>query len=1089
MDDTQHATANPPLSMDDAMQNTDNNHDEKHNTPIHDKVTPNENNDTQSNGEKPSAVTASAASMQLQDMADKALHFLSHASNETLGACLVGLAATTYFVLGRIGLVLIGIVGGVALHATWDASHSSPDRLDANEAERKKRKEVGLDVVQRLLLSREKTRQNADMDESDDEIRPLVSTRAADFSSFRPDTQAALNVFTDAIIRDYVKYAFFLVLRCPHSLTDVDASWWYAPVLPGEDSFPSACRQVLVGFIVSLSNHLSRKRPVDTFLDFVTNSSSIVIVFLNELAAALNASPNATPEEAVHAYLDMKPESSLASIMDSKHQEKKLKIVANDILLKYLDNKTYMCGPAQIFLKQVLAKLVLSMTVDSCSKPEFINQWIVYLLEEGEPELMEVIDAGVEGSAVVNSQAAKKQVSVAEQGDKPVSSPEAVREHKRKASRNRAEEAMDEAMREAQRLSQLIAEEEAKKSTTEPSTVSSSGDVSETTTQGIMTPSSSQGDADEGVKSDATKSSPSASASPPRASEDLKKPFTSFDQILPATSPTALSSQEDKLRLKPPPVLTLFKATINIFDDASPGNRTVMRSKPNIDYMIQIEPTSSSFPGWMIVRKYTDFETLHEVLRRISVITGTRFTDSHADLPSWKNNTKSTLRIELERYLNDAVRLQPLAESEGMKRFLDKDGGASRSPGGSKGFGWPTPVAFDQMGKSMIDTLTKAPTQVAGGGKAIFGGVTSILGGKRTSVASNHNASRSSISLNPGAFLEDSYMGSMGNVGVERQSTDSVRSIPAPLSRTPSLSKRVPSVTQPGHKLEQSVDLKTRPSFSTPRTSYQGTRSGELSRPASSAGLSKLDTKLNLPPPPSDIPDDYASPTAVSHQPARISDDMTYSSPDTRSSTSRYPTSGTRSRRTSRSPESLTARTTPAVTPAATKVTKATPPISEQETQVAVELLFAVITELYTLSSAWNIRRTLLNAAKSFLLRPGNPQLEAIRQMIQANVIDTSTSDASIAAHILKIRENSLPTEEELKAWPKEMTAEEKGQLRIKARGLLVERGMPAALTSVMGAAASGEALGRVFDCLQVEGVGRGVVFGVLLQALRAIVQ
>jgi hypothetical protein len=109
--------------------------------------------------------------------------------------------------------------------------------------------------------------------------------------------------------------------------------------------------------------------------------------------------------------------------------------------------------------------------------------------------------------------------------------------------------------------------------------------------------------------------------------------------------------------------------------------------------------------------------------------------------------------------------------------------------------------------------------------------------------------------------------------------------------------------------------------------------------------------------------------------------------------------------------------------------------------------------------------------------------------MIQTNVIETSTSDSSIAAHILKIRENSLPTEEELKAWPKEMTGEEKEVLRSKARGLLVERGMPAALTSVMGAAASGEALGRVFDCLQVEGVGRGVVFGVLLQALRAIVQ
>jgi hypothetical protein len=193
------------------MQNNDNNHNDKHDTPIHDKVTPNENDHVQSDGDKSTAVIASAASTQLQDIVDKALHFLSHATNETLGACLVGLAATTYFVLGRIGLVLIGIVGGVALHATWDASQSSPDRLAANEADQKKRKEVGLDVIQRLLLSREKTRQNAATDESDDEIRPLPSTKA-DFSSFRPDTQAALNVFTDAIIRDYVKYAVLLVL-------------------------------------------------------------------------------------------------------------------------------------------------------------------------------------------------------------------------------------------------------------------------------------------------------------------------------------------------------------------------------------------------------------------------------------------------------------------------------------------------------------------------------------------------------------------------------------------------------------------------------------------------------------------------------------------------------------------------------------------------------------------------------------------------------------------------------------------------------------------------------------------------------------
>ena len=87
-----------------------------------------------------------------------------------------------------------------------------------------------------------------------------------------------------------------------------------------------------MAFLLSLSNHLSRKRPVDTFLDFVTNSSSIVIVFLNELAAALNASPNASAQDAVATYLELKPDSSLANVLDSKHQEKKLNLVANDIL-------------------------------------------------------------------------------------------------------------------------------------------------------------------------------------------------------------------------------------------------------------------------------------------------------------------------------------------------------------------------------------------------------------------------------------------------------------------------------------------------------------------------------------------------------------------------------------------------------------------------------------------------------------------------------------------------------------------------------------------------------------------------------------
>lgn len=171
------------------------------------------------------------------------------------------------------------------------------------------------------------------------------------------------------------------------------------------------------------------------------------------------------------------------------------------------------------------------------------------------------------------------------------------------------------------------------------------------------------------------------------------------------------------------------------------------------------------------------------------------------------------------------------------------------------------------------------------------------------------------------------------------------------------------------------------------------------------------------------------------------------------------------------------------------KTRKEATPLSEEETRQAVELMFAVISEMYTLSSAWKFRRTLLIAAKTFLLRPGNPSLSSIQSLIQDSVIASNTSDSGIAAHLRKLRENTLPTEEELKTWPPESTMEEKERLRTKARRLLIERGVPAALTGVMGQAATGEAMGRIFDCLQVEEVARGLIFGLLLQGVRAVTQ
>ena len=143
-------------------------------------------------------------------LTDQTLQFISTASNETIGACLVGLGATTYLVLGRVGLVLIGIVGGIALHASWEGAYG-PQFEEIKATEEKKRREIGIDVIHRIWNWRSKKKaesQNNDQSETSDTIVTAHPTKKLDFSSYPPETAAALTELTDAAIRDYVKCVF-----------------------------------------------------------------------------------------------------------------------------------------------------------------------------------------------------------------------------------------------------------------------------------------------------------------------------------------------------------------------------------------------------------------------------------------------------------------------------------------------------------------------------------------------------------------------------------------------------------------------------------------------------------------------------------------------------------------------------------------------------------------------------------------------------------------------------------------------------------------------------------------------------------------
>ncbi|KAI9794651.1 MAG: hypothetical protein M1833_000340 [Piccolia ochrophora] len=996
--------------------------------------------------------------VSLSAVTDRVLNFLSNASNETLGGFFAVLGLATYLFLGRLGLVVIGVIAGIVLHATWENSAGELDS-EAKAKELQRRKQMGLDIVYRLLLERDHSSKH-DVDQ--DETRgSLARNTPLDYSGFAPETQEALNSFTAAIIRDYVH-------------------WWYTPILPSDESFPLASRRLLTDFILSVSTHLSRKRPADTFLNFLTNACSIMIVFLSELSSALsNSSPSFdTPMNAIQEYLEATPQSSLANVLDKDQQQRKLKMVANDILNSFLDPKLH-CEPARIFLREILAGVVLEMTVQSCSKPEWINEWIIYLLEEGEPELINAIDAGMAANTSPDSNGLGKPFSNGNVRSDAVveENPEALRQNKKHQKRvSKAEEAMEEAMLEAQRLNRMIAEEDARRDSTKSE---DSKAARQSLTPEFPRPLSNS--STEGFEKPETKPPSEVdgnSISDEQAESKTNSAFTSFDQLVPQYAPTALQL-DSMFPLAPVEkvAMTLHNASITIFDDSAPNEKGTIRSKPVADILVQIEPVSSAYPGWMIVRKYADFETLHEVLRRISVVSGVaRFTEQHAHLPSWKGQSKASFRADLERYLSEALSYQQLAESVGMKRFLEKEGGHERvspvtnSKGGFPGLGWPNPAAFETMGKGMMDVLASAPKGAAGGGKALIGGVSGVFSGvgskgqKRSSIDIRSVGSRKTPSISSNSLVNnDSTVSIPSKDQVGGDSHDS--------PSRPSLSRDWSAQGTPQQD-RQSVDhgsIRKDASRPTRKSSSSTVSSQDRSGPqysqldsalaTSQSSLTSADElSLHLPPPPSDIPDNYG--TISANGAVRVSQN----GPD---------------------PNALSKTEAPTNDPER----KSPSPLSEEETRVAVELFFAVINELYTLSSAWNIRRTLLNAAKTYLLRPGNPNLESIRALLQDSVISTNTSDAGVAQHIRTLEKNTLPTEAELKAWPPPPTDEEKEALRVKARKLLVERGMPQALTSVMGNAASAEALGKVFDCLQVDEVARGLMFGLVLQGVRAVTQ
>ncbi|RPA99434.1 hypothetical protein L873DRAFT_1767608 [Choiromyces venosus 120613-1] len=822
-----------------------------------------------------------------------------------------------------------------------------------------------------------------------------------------------------------------------------------------------------------MHGHISSKRPTDTFLLFLVSTSNTFIVFFRELAQ--------TAQSSIGTYIEEYPSSALAQLVDRESQRRKLRMAADDILQTFLPAEAVDCAPVRTFLTEILAGVVLAKTVEMCSSSDFINDWIIYLLEaETQPEILQKIDIGaVEGSA--EAAAADEQ-----------------RANQKRLSR--AEEEMEKAMKEAQELSKMIAEDEAKAARN-----SMEIGVSPTTaTSGIL----KNGITESPVRTSLDNKGVSFPSIPPEipeesSREEEEKPptppprpgaFTSFDQlVVPVAEPQEI----------------FYRARVELSDltPVTNGADKPLRSRPTSSmYLLQIEPASSSIPGWIVTRKYPDFEALHEVLSRISKISGVV---GFGDLPVWKGQTKESLRGGLEKYLNSALKIHGLAECEGMKRFLEKDNATTETPNnGPGGFArlgkaWPNPQALAKVGGGMFDALTKAPQGAAEGGKALFGGVF------RNGVVIKR-LSASSTTLPPPQPSE--YANSTpqnGATTTSRSSIESLRLTQPTRERSKSTATinelqeadlitlefeaQQPPLPPRPSSIAEEPEVEARPELPPRRTSARQSLAVEM------PGIDDGEI-LNLPPPPSDMPDDYDH---DSDTPATLSRHRANSG----SSSLLQPNTSLLS--TSSSALNLQSITLPPQNSTSSSVTATTPPpepsprkkpppppLSPAETQFVVEIVFAIISELYTLSSAWLFRRSLLNVAKSILLRPGNSSLESIRVLIQETVIEANTKDKAVAGYIRKLRESAFASKEEVQAWQleKEKQAAEEGEdaaeeKREKARRLVKERGLPEALRGVMGGAASAECCGVMFDALQEEGVARGVVCGLVCEAVRGVCQ
>lgn len=721
-------------------------------------------------------------------------------------------------------------------------------------------------------------------------------------------------------------------------------------------------------------------------------------------------------------------------MIDEKFQQEKLRQLATRLLTLFAKKTDRECEAGMLFAREMLAMQVLNLTATSCSTSSYINWYIVETFKEVQDQ----------GGLLGDDSRAKE-----------------------------AQEAMKRAAAEAAEMTRMLEAERREEYTINTAETAvphlPAEPVPKTTFGSLLNDPNILPQNPEQVE--AILRRPGALPPPPDLIDEVEAAAqTSNGKPVPSNpshpAETARLSSSS-LNYEESPQETLQGAKISLMDlSTDAGTDKPIRQKSTLSYMITIELVGGRVPGWVAIKQFTDFDSLHEVLRRLAIVSGLRSFPN--ELPEWKGKMHQTLADELELYLKTALAQKQLADSEAMKRFFGKE------------------INDLSLGKK------KTWPPLKGVGEGMRGAMLSSAEGSQKLLAAawattGINKKRSSTPIGIAKSQTEATLKDIMKPPAEKSAAEKPA---APSNLKDIVTDEIPTPEEEGTAYHSPLFRESvtfldqmnsppdsglqRSSTSSSLNGYSFIGNGDVSNSASSTSLAVIE---NIPTQPLAHKTQEDTP--------RMSQTLTSTPRESVETSVPKAPSPLPPPLPERNPERQTK--TPSQPPPLPERAPRHPPrppvpeLSANDAQQILDIGFTILSEFYALSPrTWLIRKSLLNLLKSLLISNGLTYIETIRTMIQEDLIKKClSSDDWIASQVKAVTDSMWPPT----PWPP-MDDE---AYKLQAKELFINKMLPETMRGLMGGAATTQALEIVFEALQDQRVAKGILVALMCDVIRAL--